>query len=363
MNFQLADEVRKQVEEAFRKRGRVNIVIAGRSGVGKSTLVNAVFHGRIAETGQGRPVTQEAREYTKDGIPVSILDTRGLEMAGYRESLKQLEDLVRERSRDPDPMRHLHVAWLCISEDSRRVEEGDSEVAEMLARYMPVLAVITKARSDQGFRAEVQRLLPQARNVMRVRALAETDDEGNTLQPRGLLELVDATMELVPESQRNAFAASQRVSIEQKRRRAHGVVAGAASTAALIGATPLPFADAALLVPTQVAMLAGITSVFGLPMTEAFLSTLVSSAITAFGATFSGQAMVSGLLKLVPGAGTLAGGAIAAATAASLTTVFGEAYITVLSKLMEARSGEFPSAEEVAQAFRAEIEGRRSSAA
>jgi uncharacterized protein (DUF697 family)/GTP-binding protein EngB required for normal cell division len=362
MDLHIVDEVRKQVEEALRKRGRVNIVIAGRSGVGKSTLINAVFHGRIAETGQGRPVTQEAREYTKEDVPVSILDTRGLEMAGYRETLKSLEALVRDRARDPDAQRHLHVAWLCLSEDSRRVEDGDIEAAEMLSRYMPVLAVITKARNDQGFRAEVQKLLPQARNVMRVRALAETDDEGNTLKPRGLPELVDTTMELVPESQRNAFAAAQRVSIEQKRKRAHGIVAAAATTSAAIGATPLPFADAVLLIPTQVGMLAGITGVFGLPMTEAFLSTLVGSAITALGATFTGQGILSGLLKLVPGAGTLVGGVIAAATATALTTMFGEAYIAVLSKLMEARAGELPTAEEVARAFREEIEGRRGAA-
>ncbi len=75
------------------------------------------------------------------------------------------------------------------------MEDGDIQVCEMLARYVPVVAVVTKARSDQGFRDEVQRLLPQARNVMRVRALAETDDEGHTLQPRGLTELVDITME------------------------------------------------------------------------------------------------------------------------------------------------------------------------
>ncbi|HSP79771.1 MAG TPA: DUF697 domain-containing protein [Myxococcaceae bacterium] len=355
MDFNIGDEVRKQVEEAFRKRGRVNIVIAGRSGVGKSTLVNAIFHGRIAETGQGRPVTREAREYTKEGIPASIIDTRGLEMAGFRETVKELEELIRSRARDEDAARHLHVAWLCIGEDSRRVEDGDLEVAEMLSRYMPVVGVITKVRSDQGFRAEVERLLPQVRNVMRVRALAETDDEGHTLQPRGLVELVDLTMELVPEAHRNAFAAAQRVSIEQKRKRAHGLVMAAATTAAAIGATPLPFADAALLVPTQVAMLAGVSGVFGLPLTEAFLSTLVSASLTGLGATFTGQSVVSGLLKLVPGAGTLVGGLISASVAATLTTLFGQAYVAVLSRLMAQRAGELPSAEEVARAFKEEL--------
>jgi len=355
MDLHLAEEIRKQVEEAFRKRGRVNIVIAGRSGVGKSTLVNAVFHGRIADTGQGRPVTREAREYTKDGVPVSILDTRGLELGAFEETLTLLEDLVVTRARDADATRHLHCAWLCIGEDSRRVEAGDLEVARMLARHMPVVAVVTKARSDQGFRAEVERLLPMARNVMRVRALHETDDEGHTLHPRGLVELVELTMELVPEAQRNAFAAAQRVSIDQKRKRAHGIVASAAATAAVIGATPIPFADAALLVPTQVGMLAGISGVFGLPLTEAFLSTLVGSVVTGLGATFTGQAIVSGLLKVLPGAGSVVGALIAASTATALTTLFGETYVAVLARLMEHRSGEVPSEHDVIRAFREEL--------
>jgi uncharacterized protein (DUF697 family) len=106
-------------------------------------------------------------------------------------------------------------------------------------------------------------------------------------------------------------------------------------------------------------MLAGISSVFGLPLTEAFLSTLVSSAVTGLGATFTGQAIVSGLLKLVPGAGTLAGALISATVATSLTTMFGEAYVAVLARLMEQRAGEFPTAEEVAKAFKEELEGRK----
>lgn len=35
----------EKLDEALRERGRVNILIAGKTGVGKSTLINAVFKG------------------------------------------------------------------------------------------------------------------------------------------------------------------------------------------------------------------------------------------------------------------------------------------------------------------------------
>jgi uncharacterized protein (DUF697 family) len=224
---------------------------------------------------------------------------------------------------------------------------------------MPVVAVITKARSDQGFSDEVRRLMPSVRNVVRVRSLREEDDEGHVLEPRGLVELVDLTMELVPEAQKNAFAAAQRISVRQKRNRAHAAVATAATAAAAAGAAPIPFSDALLIVPIQVSMLAGISAVFGLPLTQAFLSTLLTSAGGGLLATLSGQSLVSGLLKLIPGVGSLVGGAISAATAASITTIFGEAYIAALSLLFDRKQGLPPSDEEVAQAFSEELHKNR----
>jgi uncharacterized protein (DUF697 family)/GTP-binding protein EngB required for normal cell division len=354
-DFNLADEVRRQIEQAMKKRGRVNVVVAGRSGVGKSTLINAIFQGELARTGQGRPVTQEAREYTKEGIPVAVLDTRGLEMKEYQETVRQLETVVVARAREEDAKKHLHVAWVCISEDSRRVEDGEIAVARMLSGHMPVIAVITKARSDTGFTREVADLLSFARNVIRIRAIRETDDDGHVKEPKGLVDLVDVTMEVVPEAQRNAFAAAQRVSTKAKGARAHLVVMGAATAAAAAGVTPIPFADAILIVPIQIGMLAGISAVFGLSLSQAFLSTLLSSTGGGLAATLSGRSIVSGLLKLIPGVGTVAGGAISAATAASITTLFGEAYIAVLSRLFSANDGDAPSDEEIASAFKEEL--------
>src|SRR5262249_8963816 len=152
--------------------------------------------------------------------------------------------------------------------------------------------VVTKARADQGFRAEVQRLLPKAANVVSVRAIHEVLDEGVELPPRGLVELVDVTMSLIPEGHRTAFVAAQRVSLGLKQKRARMVVAGATATAAAVGATPIPFADAALLVPIQIGMLVGVSTTFGLDANEAFFATLLSSVTGTVGATIAGRAIV-----------------------------------------------------------------------
>src|SRR2546430_14692609 len=124
----IATIVKKALDEALRERGQVNVLIAGRTGVGKSTLINAVFQGNMASTGQGRPVTPDTREITKDGIPLTVWDTRGLEMVAFRQTIETLQRLVVERSRDRDPSRHIHVAWLCVQEDGRRVEEAETEL-------------------------------------------------------------------------------------------------------------------------------------------------------------------------------------------------------------------------------------------
>ncbi|MBG0787639.1 MAG: 50S ribosome-binding GTPase [Anaerolineaceae bacterium] len=350
-DIDFAKLLKQKLDQAIEERGKVNIVVAGKTGVGKSTLINAVFQGDLAETGDGRPVTKTTREIQKVGIPLSIFDTRGLEISEYRDTVKELEKLIQDKQKSDDPNDHIHVAWVCVMEGSRRVEDAEIKLVEMLDKYIPVVGVITKSMADNDFQQTVQDLLPQTRNVVRVLAKDMVFDGGFTIPTMGLENLVELTMGLVPDSQRNAFAAAQKVSIKHKMKRAHTIVGTAALAAGGAGAIPLPFSDAVAIIPVQVSMLASISAVWGLPVSSAFLGTLVSGTVTGSAATIGGRAAVGSLLKLIPGVGTAVGGAISFSVASTLTVAFGEAYIATLSALTKDNPNRIPTAEEIRDEF------------
>jgi uncharacterized protein (DUF697 family)/GTP-binding protein EngB required for normal cell division len=352
----LADFIKGAYENALAERGHVNVLVVGKTGTGKSTLVNTVFSDRIAETGQGRPITQHMRRYSKDGSPVSIYDTRGLEVADYKSILGDLKAKVREINRSERAEDHIHVAWLCIAEGARRVEEAELELAAVLdALSVPVVVVITTAVSDQGFRNEVRDNFHSVSNVVRVNSEPFVMDEGSVMPVKGIDVLVDATLEVVPKGHKAAFAAAQRIKVDHKVAHSRIAVGSAATLAMGAGAVPIPFADAAAIVPIQIGMIASISAIFGLDMTTGFLTTLVTSSLGATGGTLGGRALVGGLLKLIPGAGSLAGGVISAGVAGTLTTALGEAYIAVLKKLVTDNPDRPLTAEEIASALKEKL--------
>jgi uncharacterized protein (DUF697 family)/GTPase SAR1 family protein len=348
--------VNEAIENALKSRGIANVLIAGKTGVGKSTLINSVFQGRMVETGQGRPVTQYTRKITKDGIPVSIYDTKGLEIKDYKPILDELLTLVKTQNSQTDPQAHIHVAWLCIAEGSRRVEEAELHLVKTLSAHIPVIVVITTAVADGGFKKTVQELMPDARNVIRVNSVEQKLDGGVTIPLHGLEDLVEITMEVMPEGQKKAFAAAQRIALQHKVNQAHKAVALAASAAATAAAVPIPFSDAATIVPIQIGMLAGVSACFGLDVSKGFLGTLVSGTFTSLAGTLGGRAVVGSLLKFFPGIGSVAGGVVAATVAAGLTAAFGEAYIATLQALLKDNPDRQLSGQEVAEAFKRRLD-------
>ena len=136
--------------------------------------------------------------------------------------------------------------------------------------------------------------------------------------------------EALPEELLDTLQHVQIASLSEKKRRASRVVATAALAATGQGAAPIPFADATLLIPTQVGMIASITVIFGFDVNKSVITALLSSTIGSGGATLLGRAVVANILKLLPAAGSIAGGAISAGTAGVITAALGSAYIAFM---------------------------------
>ena len=98
-NLNVMKEFSNKYYDEMRKWGHVNLIIAGKTGVGKSTLLNAALGGNLVKTGIGRPITDlgDVKWYEKDGVPLRIMDTVGLELDAEkrRRSLKAIKNEIK----------------------------------------------------------------------------------------------------------------------------------------------------------------------------------------------------------------------------------------------------------------------------
>ena len=326
------------------KLGKINIIVAGRTGTGKSTLVNAVFGEDFAETAIGRPVTQHATWYELERHPLRILDTKGLETADYAQTWAALKAEIIKGRRSADSKDHIHIGWVCVQEPATRFEPAEQDLVQALKdEGIPAIVVVTKHGLFPDFAAAVRKLAPTADAVVPVRALGMP----NFPATFGLEDLARATFRLLPEAAGNAFVAAQSVDFGMKAAVARKIIASAATAAAGAAAAPLPFSDAIAIAPIQIGMIVSISLRFGIDGTTKSLLSLAASLVGCVAATAVGRLIVGQLLKLVPG-----GGLVNAAVAAALTTGLGEAYLAFLLAFHRER-GRLPSVDEITSGFAA----------
>ncbi|SCW46046.1 small GTP-binding protein domain-containing protein [Ruminococcaceae bacterium YRB3002] len=336
----VVDQVISKLSSEYDHMSKLNIMVLGKTGVGKSTLINSIFETRVVEAGVGKPVTNNISKVEQQGFPLVLFDTPGLELTGandFDSLTKQITSLIKQYFTDNIEGNEIHCILYCVSTASHRFEAAEADflksILEGVKDYnVPVIVVLTQSFSRQDA-AELKGVienenLPIAA-IVPVLADEYEVDEDLIIPPYGLDELTETMSGILPDAIRKTFIALEKANYDLKVKRSRAVITSASLTAAAIGATPIPMADAAILIPDMITMLVGITMAFGLPVNQKSTQDIINNTIGALGRSVFGRTVKNSLFKMIPAAGLF----ISAASAATLTESLGETYIRILTMI------------------------------
>ena len=129
----------------------LNVQIIGKTGVGKSTLVNAILGENVAEEKKGEPCTMETKCYeSKKYNFIRLYDTRGIEISKnfdieklFNETLKD----IKEKCEKNEPNDLIHCLLYCFW--GTRFEREEAEIVAKLrktyeGKKLSIILVLTQ---------------------------------------------------------------------------------------------------------------------------------------------------------------------------------------------------------------------------
>ena len=118
INFK--DNMKKLIKDLVKQKeiNHLNLEIIGKTGVGKSTLINAIFKENLAKTRKGEPCTMETTCYHNDKYDfLRIYDTRGIEISKNFDIEKLFNETlndIREKCEKNEPDDLIHCLLYCF---------------------------------------------------------------------------------------------------------------------------------------------------------------------------------------------------------------------------------------------------------
>ena len=295
-----------------------NVLVIGNSGVGKSTLINAVL-GEDAEkkavTGRGiKGTTTELEIYENNGISFRLIDTIGFEPGIIKEfkAVNAVRKWSSESTKEGKEDNRINVIWFCVDGTSAKLfpKTIDSLMsATSLWKNVPIIVVITKSYSEpdreenkemirEAFAAR-KKFVDRLNDIIPVVAEPYTIREGIYAPPEGITELIELTNNLLPEGFKAAEQDVMNYNLIRKRALSQTVVSVATLAGITVGGVTLPFADAMILTPTETLEIESIAKIWGIKKNEqskALLDTMIE-----VGTVGAAGKLIAGGLKAIPG--------------------------------------------------------------
>lgn len=332
--------------DGYRIMEKGNVLVIGNSGVGKSTLINAVLGEVKAKTGAGTEGTTKGLElYEGAELPFRVIDTIGFEPTFIKEQLaihavkKWSKDCAKKGKED----NQINVIWFCVDGTSKKLFPKAIQSlsrATSIWKSVPVIVVITKSysvlereeniemvqnafASQKKYSKNLKKIIPVVADTYRL-------NETAFAPPEGISELIDLTNEFMPEGLQAGFNDLARFKLERKRALAQSVVGASTVSAAIVGASPTNIADSLVLMPLEMAEINGIGMIYGLNNKEQ-LQKFKDSFVEVGAVTTTAKALISNL-KNIPGI-QIAGSVLNAIVAGSMVAALGEATIYAMEQV------------------------------
>lgn len=230
------EELGKRVDSLDRDSlPTANIMVAGGTGVGKSTLLNAIFDADLAATGTGKPVTDHINEYQNPEIPIHIWDTVGLELDSEKtkESISSIRQTIAERADLENQFDRIHAIWYCINSGSNRYQSAELEfIKNLYSIGVPFIIVLTQCIGDESevnaFEAQIRKINEtEGMNDIDIVQVCAREFKMRGVPPIaafGLDDLVNVTLKKLPDFIKGGFIAAQKVSEAQKRQLCEDII-------------------------------------------------------------------------------------------------------------------------------------------
>ena len=269
-NINFKAEFERNFSEAEQLCKRPNILVAGYTGSGKTSLIRTILGRELIPAegiGNSRPCRIEFDCYENEDI--RLWDSRGLELgekeADFREKMKEF---IAERQNEPKVEDHIHLVWYLIQGNGARVTDCDLTLLKEIFTSGNVIVLISKKDITKAEQAEAIRKTLTEAGIPQEHIVEVSDTEGGAI---GCRELVALSRRMLPDAYRDAFLAAQQIDrearalqLEEKSDTARTIVRNAVSEAGKVAEVPIALSENCLLLPVGIAMAAKLASLYGL---------------------------------------------------------------------------------------------------